>query len=179
VFASEHLNNNTPIHVIQALLGHASPDTVMVYAKLYPTTLVEEYRKTVRATYLLQRRPARPDAVAARPRARRGVAPRAPPPAVQDDPVSRVDQASADVDAMADELIRMPAYFQLQGIEYCDIIAAGRRYAREAHTAYTVRQRENPDRTPEEIFEVVVAAVWARGFAVGRQHHRLESLGDA
>jgi integrase len=52
VFASEHLNNNTPIHVIQALLGHASPDTVMIYAKLYPTTLVEEYRKTVRATYL-------------------------------------------------------------------------------------------------------------------------------
>ena len=52
VFASEHLNNNTPIHVIQALLGHASPDTVMVYAKLCPTTLVEEYRKTVRATYL-------------------------------------------------------------------------------------------------------------------------------
>src|SRR5206468_239058 len=52
VFASEHLNNNTPIHVIQALLGHASPDTVMVYAKVYPTTLVEEYRKTVRATYL-------------------------------------------------------------------------------------------------------------------------------
>jgi integrase len=52
VFASEHLNNNTPIHVIQALLGHASIDTVMVYAKLYPATLVEEYRKTVRATYL-------------------------------------------------------------------------------------------------------------------------------
>jgi integrase len=52
VFASEHLNNNTPIHVIQALLGHASPDTVMIYAKLYPTTLIEEYRKTVRATYL-------------------------------------------------------------------------------------------------------------------------------
>jgi len=52
VFASEHLNNNTPIHVIQALLGHASPDTVMVYAKLYPATLIEEYRKTVRATYL-------------------------------------------------------------------------------------------------------------------------------
>jgi Phage integrase family len=50
-FASEHLNNNTPIHVIQALLGHASPDTVMVYAKLYPATLVDEYRKTVRATY--------------------------------------------------------------------------------------------------------------------------------
>jgi integrase len=50
-FASEHLNNNTPIHVIQALLGHASPDTVMVYAKLYPSTLVEEYRKTVGAVY--------------------------------------------------------------------------------------------------------------------------------
>jgi integrase len=52
IFASEHLNNNTPIHIIQALLGHASPDTVMIYAKLYPTTLIEEYRKTVRATYL-------------------------------------------------------------------------------------------------------------------------------
>lgn len=26
VFASEHLNNNTPIHVIQALLGHASSE---------------------------------------------------------------------------------------------------------------------------------------------------------
>jgi integrase len=51
VFASEHLNNNTPIHVIQALLGHATLDTVMVYAKLYPSTLVEEYVKTVRATY--------------------------------------------------------------------------------------------------------------------------------
>jgi integrase len=24
VFASEHLNNNTPVHVIQALLGHAT-----------------------------------------------------------------------------------------------------------------------------------------------------------
>jgi integrase len=51
LFASEHLNHNTPVHVIQALLGHAAPDTVMVYAKLYPSTLVEEYRKTVRATY--------------------------------------------------------------------------------------------------------------------------------
>jgi integrase len=51
LFASEHLNHNTPLHIIQALLGHASPDTVMVYAKLYPSTLVEEYRKTVRATY--------------------------------------------------------------------------------------------------------------------------------
>jgi len=30
------LNNNTPLHVIQALLGHAIIDTVMVYAKLYP-----------------------------------------------------------------------------------------------------------------------------------------------
>jgi integrase len=38
VFASEHLNNNTPVHVIQALLGHASPDTVMIYAKLYPAS---------------------------------------------------------------------------------------------------------------------------------------------
>src|SRR5580698_3065591 len=46
--ASEHLNNNTPVHVIQALL--ASPDTVMIYAKLYPSQL-EEYRKTVRSLY--------------------------------------------------------------------------------------------------------------------------------
>jgi integrase len=51
VFASEHLNNNTPVHVIQALLGHATLDTVMVYAKLYPAHLVEEYRKTVRGLY--------------------------------------------------------------------------------------------------------------------------------
>ena len=51
VFASEHLNNNTPVHVIQALLGHASPDTVMIYAKLYPSQLIEEYRKTVRSLY--------------------------------------------------------------------------------------------------------------------------------
>lgn len=51
VFASEHLNNNTPVPVIQALLGHATLDTVMVYAKLYPTRLVEEYRKTVRGVY--------------------------------------------------------------------------------------------------------------------------------
>jgi integrase len=50
-FASEHLNNNTPVHVIQALLGHASLDTVMIYAKLYPTQLVEEYRKTIRGLY--------------------------------------------------------------------------------------------------------------------------------
>lgn len=51
MFASELLNNNVPIHVIQALLGHAGLDTVMVYAKLYPATLIEEYRKAVRATY--------------------------------------------------------------------------------------------------------------------------------
>jgi site-specific recombinase XerD len=51
VFASEHLNNNMPVHVIQALLGHATPDTVMVYAKLYPQHLLDEYRKTVRGLY--------------------------------------------------------------------------------------------------------------------------------
>lgn len=52
VFASEHLNSNTPVHVIQALLGHATIDTVMVYAKLYPTRLVEEYRQAVRAAFM-------------------------------------------------------------------------------------------------------------------------------
>jgi hypothetical protein len=51
VFASEYLNNNVPVHVIQALLGHATLDTIMVYAKLYPTTLIEEYRKAVRGLY--------------------------------------------------------------------------------------------------------------------------------
>ena len=51
VFASDHLNNNVPVHVIQALLGHASLDTVMVYAKLYPTQMIEEYRKAVRGLY--------------------------------------------------------------------------------------------------------------------------------
>jgi site-specific recombinase XerD len=51
LFASEHLNNNVPVHVIQALLGHASIDTVMVYAKLYPAHFVEEYRKAVRGAY--------------------------------------------------------------------------------------------------------------------------------
>jgi site-specific recombinase XerD len=51
VFASEHLNNNTPVHVIQALLGHATLDTVMVYAKLYPTQLVDEYRKALHGVY--------------------------------------------------------------------------------------------------------------------------------
>jgi integrase len=34
LFASELLNDNVPVHVIQALLGHAHVDTVMVYAKL-------------------------------------------------------------------------------------------------------------------------------------------------
>jgi integrase len=51
VFASDHLNNNTPVHVIQALLGHASLDTVMIYAKLYPSQLIEEYRRAVRGLY--------------------------------------------------------------------------------------------------------------------------------
>jgi integrase len=51
LFASELLNNSVPPHVIQALLGHAHIDTVMIYAKLYPTTLVEDYRKAVRTTY--------------------------------------------------------------------------------------------------------------------------------
>jgi hypothetical protein len=32
-------------------LGHASPNTVMIYAKLYPGQFVEEYRKTVRSLY--------------------------------------------------------------------------------------------------------------------------------
>jgi hypothetical protein len=45
------LNNNPPVHVIQALLDHASPDTLMIYAKLYPGQLIEEYRKTVRSLY--------------------------------------------------------------------------------------------------------------------------------
>ncbi|HZD22634.1 MAG TPA: site-specific integrase [Acidimicrobiia bacterium] len=51
VFASEHLNNDTPPHVIQALLGHATIDTVMVYAKLYPAELVEGYRRALRGVY--------------------------------------------------------------------------------------------------------------------------------
>jgi hypothetical protein len=51
VFASEHLNNDTPVHVIQALLGHATIDTVMVYAKLYPRKMTEEYRKAMRGVY--------------------------------------------------------------------------------------------------------------------------------
>jgi hypothetical protein len=36
----------------EALLGHATIDTVMVYAKLYPQTLVEEYRKAARGLYI-------------------------------------------------------------------------------------------------------------------------------
>jgi integrase len=52
VFASEHLNNNTPVQVIQALLGHTTLDTVMIYAKLYPAHLVEEYRRAVHGMYL-------------------------------------------------------------------------------------------------------------------------------
>jgi integrase len=51
MFATEHLNNNVPVHVIQALLGHATLDTVLVYAKLYPTSLVEAHRQTVRGVY--------------------------------------------------------------------------------------------------------------------------------
>lgn len=51
VFASEHLNSHTPVHVIQALLGHATVNTVMIYAKLYPTQLVEEYRRAMRGLY--------------------------------------------------------------------------------------------------------------------------------
>lgn len=51
VFASEHLNNGTPPHVLRALLGHERLDTVMIYAKLYPGTLIEEYRRHVRGVY--------------------------------------------------------------------------------------------------------------------------------
>jgi len=43
-------NNNTPVARDPGAFG-ATPtiDTVMVYAKLYPQTLVEEYRKAGRA----------------------------------------------------------------------------------------------------------------------------------
>jgi len=51
VFATEHLNSNTPVHVIASLLGHAGLDTVMIYAKLYPDTLVEGYRNAMRGLY--------------------------------------------------------------------------------------------------------------------------------
>jgi len=50
-FATEHLNNNTPVHVIAALLGHAGIDTVMIYAKTYPDTIVEGYRASMRGLY--------------------------------------------------------------------------------------------------------------------------------
>ena len=39
------------MHIIQALLGHAFPDAVMIHAKLYPSRFVEEHRKTVRGLY--------------------------------------------------------------------------------------------------------------------------------
>jgi hypothetical protein len=51
VFASEHLNAHTPVHVIQALLGHATINTVMIYAKLYPDQFVIDYRKAMRGLY--------------------------------------------------------------------------------------------------------------------------------
>lgn len=51
VFASEHLNAHTPVHVIQALLGHATIDTVMIYAKLYPDQFITDYRKAMRGLY--------------------------------------------------------------------------------------------------------------------------------
>jgi site-specific recombinase XerD len=51
VFASEHLNNGTPPHVLSALLGHERLDTVMIYAKLYPGTLLEAYRRHMRGLY--------------------------------------------------------------------------------------------------------------------------------
>lgn len=51
LFASEHLNNDTPVHVIQALLGHATIGTVMVYAELYPRQLIESYRRSIRGNY--------------------------------------------------------------------------------------------------------------------------------
>jgi integrase len=51
VFASEHLNNGMPPHVLRELLGHERLDTVMIYAKLYPGALVEAYRRHVRGVY--------------------------------------------------------------------------------------------------------------------------------
>jgi hypothetical protein len=51
VFASEHLNAHTPVHVIQALLGHATINTVMIYAKLYPDQFVTDYRTAMRGLY--------------------------------------------------------------------------------------------------------------------------------
>jgi hypothetical protein len=51
MIASEHLNAHTPVHVIQALLGHATIDTVMIYAKLYPDQFITDYRKAMRGLY--------------------------------------------------------------------------------------------------------------------------------
>jgi hypothetical protein len=51
VFASEHLSAHTPVHVIQALLGHATIDTVMIYAKLYPDQFITDYGKAMRGLY--------------------------------------------------------------------------------------------------------------------------------
>ncbi len=51
LFATEHLNNHVPVHIIQALLGHESVDTTMIYAKLYPHTLIAEYRGALRGRY--------------------------------------------------------------------------------------------------------------------------------
>jgi hypothetical protein len=51
VFASEHSNTNTPVRVIQALLGYASPDTLTIYSKLYPSQIIDAYRKTVRSLH--------------------------------------------------------------------------------------------------------------------------------
>lgn len=50
-FAAEHLNNSTPVHVIAALLGHAGLDTVMIYSKLYPDTIVDGYRAAMKGLY--------------------------------------------------------------------------------------------------------------------------------
>lgn len=91
--------------------------------------------------------------------------------------MSTVEQASADVDAMSKELVRMPAYFRSQGVSFDDVMATAKRYGAEAVTAYHVRCAEE-QADPNVILQAVAAAVWARGFAVGRQHRRLESLDD-
>jgi hypothetical protein len=39
------------VHIIQALLGHESADTTMIYVKLYPHTLIAEYRGALRGRY--------------------------------------------------------------------------------------------------------------------------------
>jgi integrase len=51
LFATEHLNSHVPVHIIQALLGHESADTTMIYVKLYPHTLIAEYRGALRGRY--------------------------------------------------------------------------------------------------------------------------------